>query len=616
MKKETLLMLILLCFFAGNLKAQNQELLRLKKELPLIQDSLRYVDVLNRLAMLYYEINLDTAFNYTKKARSVADRKHYLKGKADAFNNLGVFFDIKGNPQFALKYYNMGYLAYQELRDSGNMVQALMNIAMVYQVMGNESKSRQYFKSTLEEGKKLEKDSILSLAIYNNLLMYGEDYTADSLHFYIHKAQEIARKYQDYRVLIAIEQLIADDMIVHGRREAGLARLEKGIELALQYQLFYASMDMMLAMGGHLKATSPERSFRYFEKALKVAENNGYLIYRQIINRQLFEFFKDNNETKAIHYAQELIRLQEEQNVLNNESSIDYIDYALKDEELKSVQLHASDQRKLLLLTFAALLLMIVILFMIRKNLRRSRHFNQKMLQQNEDLKSALTALEESQADNTRMIKVVAHDLRNPIGGIYTLSGMMLDDQGRSEEDREILELIRTSGKHSLQLVDDLLHLQFKTELMNKELLELSEMVHYCRSLLLSKAEVKEQQILLSVSPVHIKASRDKLWRVLSNLMANAIKFSPRGSVIRVKTGLIKNEVHISVKDEGMGISPELGEKIFDLFTEAKREGTEGEESFGLGLAISRQIVEAHGGRIWYESEQGKGSVFHVSLPV
>jgi signal transduction histidine kinase len=72
----------------------------------------------------------------------------------------------------------------------------------------------------------------------------------------------------------------------------------------------------------------------------------------------------------------------------------------------------------------------------------------------------------------------------------------------------------------------------------------------------------------------------------------------------------------IKIKDHGIGIPLDLREKIFNIFTDAKRKGTSGEHSFGLGLAISKQIIEAHGGRIWLESEVDKGSTFFVSLPM
>jgi signal transduction histidine kinase len=109
--------------------------------------------------------------------------------------------------------------------------------------------------------------------------------------------------------------------------------------------------------------------------------------------------------------------------------------------------------------------------------------------------------------------------------------------------------------------------------------------------------------------------SREKIWRVVSNLLVNAIKFSPEGSAIEVRMQQQENSVVICIQDHGIGIPEKLKAKVFNMFTDARRTGTMGEQSFGLGLAISRQIVEAHGGEIWFESIVGQGTTFYVKLP-
>src|SRR5690606_10958610 len=98
----------------------------------------------------------------------------------------------------------------------------------------------------------------------------------------------------------------------------------------------------------------------------------------------------------------------------------------------------------------------------------------------------------------------------------------------------------------------------------------------------------------------------------------NAIKFSPPGEKIQVRLDVNPNDVCISVKDRGIGIPEHLRTRICDMFTDARRTGTAGEQPSGLSLAISRHIVEAHGGRIWFESdaELGDGTTFFVELPV
>jgi signal transduction histidine kinase len=210
---------------------------------------------------------------------------------------------------------------------------------------------------------------------------------------------------------------------------------------------------------------------------------------------------------------------------------------------------------------------------------------------------------------------LIAHDLRNPIGAIATIAGMMLE-QHRPEDDRIMLDMIKTSGQNSLTLVSDLLQVHTRMEELKKEPADLHSMLHYCVELLHHKADAKAQKVILQAPHIAVPVNREKFWRVISNLIGNAIKFSPTGAVITIKLQELPQRVLISVEDHGIGIPDEMKDKIFDMFTQAKRSGTAGEQAFGLGLAISRQIIEAHGGHIWFESLPGNGTTFYVELPV
>ncbi|KAI9432037.1 hypothetical protein F5148DRAFT_1295869 [Russula earlei] len=215
------------------------------------------------------------------------------------------------------------------------------------------------------------------------------------------------------------------------------------------------------------------------------------------------------------------------------------------------------------------------ILFLVWRNLKRSRKNvvelwrlnwqvskqNERISEQNTQMKKALSALEQSQADNTRMMKIAAHDLRNPISGITTLAGMMLDEPGRTEYDQTRLELIRTSGNNSLELVGELLQIHTQANELTKESVNLDQMLHYCVDLLQHKAEAKKQQIDLQSKPMFLTANREKLWRVISNLVANAIKFSPSGATIAVKSEERSSGILIAVEDHGIGIPAEMQDK-------------------------------------------------------
>jgi signal transduction histidine kinase len=155
------------------------------------------------------------------------------------------------------------------------------------------------------------------------------------------------------------------------------------------------------------------------------------------------------------------------------------------------------------------------------------------------------------------------------------------------------------------------------SEAMTKEQADICALAKTTVELLRFKASEKNQTINLTIPqmPLILTINKEKIARVINNLVTNAIKFSKSGADIHVKLDIDSDGTRLSVADNGIGIPDDLKNKIFDLFTEAKRYGTSGEQPYGLGLSISRQIVEAHNGRIWFESIVGNGTTFYVYVP-
>ncbi|SMD14678.1 tetratricopeptide repeat-containing sensor histidine kinase [Pedobacter nyackensis] len=331
-------------------------------------------------------------------------------------------------------------------------------------------------------------------------------------------------------------------------------------------------------------------------------------------------FDKSGQIPKAYYYLQKYHVIQDSLNQLKAGLKVIDMDRAFRDTEqqYKLALLNKDNQlRKGYLAGFIGIsVLSIVLLGMVWYNLKRSRKLNNKMAEQNKELQMTLGSLEHSQRENTDLMKVVAHDLRNPIGGITSLSELMLQEKGRSAQDITMLELIKTSGQNSLGLVNDLLTSNTLIKDPEKESIDLYLMLRYCVDLLFFKANQKKQKLVLNALHITILVNREKMWRVLSNLIANAIKFSPEGAEISIAMKSLNDTVLIKVEDCGIGIPDHMKDKIFDMFTEAKREGTGGEKPFGLGLAISKQIVEAHNGRIWFHSKPDDGTIFYVELPI
>jgi len=618
MKKLILISSLLLLFRAAGY-GQIEDIRKIQKQLPFIKDSLRYADALNRLAILSYERNVDSTFFYTEKARSISDRADYSKGKADAANNLGIFYDMKGNLQLALRYYNDAYNRYNTIRDTGNMVQATMNIAMVYQEIGKDKKGIASFKSAIALGKRLSRDSIMSLVYFNYLMLYPSSIKSDSIPVYISRAKEIAKKYNDKRVLLAIQQLTADTYIKDNQREKGIAMLKQAADDALKNNLYFLSLDIFIDLGDQYMSTDSAKAVDYFKQALEITKQKEYRVYTETLSRKLYNFYTLKKDVpKAFYYSRQLIDLHSEQEKVDNNSGIDYIAYALKDQQLESTKLRFEYEFWFLLLAVLAFLSTITILIALWRNWKRLKKTTDALRIQFKQSESIMEALDSMNKNYARLIKIVAHDLRNPISAINSISLMLEPEKQLPAEIEELMSLIQVSSKNSLDLINELLETDFDPQqTLTTEEINVDELLKQCTMLLSFRANEKAQQLILtSNSNVKIWGDREKLWRVINNLIVNAIKFSPEGSVINLDSYVVGKDLVIAIKDNGMGIPNEIKNSIFDPFTAARRPGTQGEQPFGLGLYISKQIIEAHHGTIRLESDPGKGTTFYVQLPL
>ncbi len=294
------------------------------------------------------------------------------------------------------------------------------------------------------------------------------------------------------------------------------------------------------------------------------------------------------------------------------------LDILKKNNELK--------QRYLVLMVVGAFLSMIIML-LVYQSWRRSKQnvklltdLNNRINEQKDHLQSVLADLQFSNNEKDRILRVVAHDIRNPIAAIVSLTDLMMSDKSNyTEEQIEFLELIIEACTNALTLTKDILEVSTpnKNE-MATEWVDINTLLSNCISLLRFKAEEKKQEIILYPleKPLSLRINKEKIWRVINNLVVNAIKFSHNDSMIEVAATELENEVLITVKDSGVGIPEQYREKVFEMFTVAKRLGTAGEKSYGLGLSICKQIIESHGGTISFESKEGEGTTFFITLPI
>jgi signal transduction histidine kinase len=239
----------------------------------------------------------------------------------------------------------------------------------------------------------------------------------------------------------------------------------------------------------------------------------------------------------------------------------------------------------------------------------------------NDELRRVYRELEEASRHKSEFLASMSHELRTPLNAILGFSQVLREQMvGEvNEKQKEYLEDILSSGNHLLSLINDVLDLS-KVEAGQVELelapFSLREALERGIVMVRERATQDGVEVVLAASPGVdvVEGDERRIRQVIFNLLSNAVKFTPAGGAVDVSAAQVNGEVRVAVADTGPGIPAEDQERIFEEFQQTGV-GIEQREGTGLGLALSRRLVELHGGRIWVDSEPGKGSTFVFTLP-
>ena len=236
-------------------------------------------------------------------------------------------------------------------------------------------------------------------------------------------------------------------------------------------------------------------------------------------------------------------------------------------------------------------------------------------------LKEQESQLRELNSTKDKLFSIIAHDLRSPFNAILGFSELLIENHNDFEvaESQEYLGLINLSAKNTLILLDNLLawaksqtgNIIYKPEKTNfsaiaREVLDMSKSIAKIKNISLKPIQNDTIEVYVDVN---------MLKTILRNLISNAIKYTHSNGEIVLSAVQNKNNIEISVADNGVGMSEETRSKLFKFDTIVTTTGTANEKGSGLGLILCKEFVEKHGGEIWVKSEQGKGSAFIFSFP-
>jgi len=217
------------------------------------------------------------------------------------------------------------------------------------------------------------------------------------------------------------------------------------------------------------------------------------------------------------------------------------------------------------------------------------------------------------------LVSTVSHELRTPLASLRGFVELMLTREFPPERQREFLLIIHDEVKRLTNLINDFLDIQ-RIEAGRQDYLfkptALPLLIRETLTLFQSNSDELAIHVDVDSTLPLVHADADRVQQVLLNLLSNAVKFSPNGGEIDVGTRQEGAEVLVWVRDQGIGITPEALPKLFTKFFRADNKATRTIGGTGLGLALVKRIITAHGGNVWVESEMGKGSTFFFTLPI
>lgn len=257
---------------------------------------------------------------------------------------------------------------------------------------------------------------------------------------------------------------------------------------------------------------------------------------------------------------------------------------------------------------------------------QRRRELYQELERKNEELEETAQEAKEANAAKTTFLSNMSHDIRTPMNAIVGLSNLMAHDKEDPVKTETYIHKIQIASKHLLGLINDILDMgkiESGEVSLNEEPISLAEQVWQVESIIRPRAEEKGQDFTICIHKIcheYLLGDSVRLRQVFINLLSNAVKYTPSGGKIAFElteqccSASDSAEFHIRVADTGQGISPEFLEHIFEPFTRAENSMTNKIQGTGLGMAITKNIVDMMDGTITVQSELDKGSCFEVTV--
>ncbi|WP_425390717.1 sensor histidine kinase [Ekhidna sp.] len=242
---------------------------------------------------------------------------------------------------------------------------------------------------------------------------------------------------------------------------------------------------------------------------------------------------------------------------------------------------------------------------------------NQQLAEQKETISDQSKRLEKLIDDKDHIIRILAHDLKNPLANITTISNILKEEK-ELDQQRKFIAMIEKVSAQAQGLVNNVLDMATMEQgaiRLKAEMLSVKTVVNQALDLLREPAKQKNINLFVHGVDAMVNTDQTYLQLIFENLVSNAVKFTPQGKNVTINISADQDKVRVKIMDEGPGVLPEEENQLFEKFAKLSARPTGEESSSGLGLSLVKRYVEEIGGKVWFERGDAKGATFVVELP-
>ncbi len=606
----------------------------------------RYIDI----GKIYrFQGDYTKALEYYQKSLKIREELGNKIGISECYNNIGIIYSIQGNYSKALEYYQKSLKIDEELGDKSGISACYNNIGIIYKNQGNYPKASEYYQKSLKIGEELGDKSGNSITYNNigNIYKYQGDY--DNALKYHQKSLKIQKELDDKSGISATYNNIGEIYSLHGDYPIAYKYYQKSLKISIKIGDKYSETYSYFGLGSlYLEQKRTKEAYNYSKKAYTLAEEigNAELIKKssEILAKssEALGRYKEAYKTYVVFKTMNDSLFNEE-----NLKKITDLEYQYKYEKEKQA-IELEQQKKDALnekeiekqaavrnWIIAAFFLMMLLAFYIFRSYRIKLKSNLILRKQkdeiqdkNKQLKSLADQLQQMDQVKSNFFANISHEFRTPLTLVISPLKKLLDDS-KYPGLRKTFNLMLRNAQRQLTLVDQLLDLskiEIKKMKLQASLASLNKFTKVMISSFHSLAEEMSIRLIFieEEKNIEIYFDQDKLHKIISNLVSNAFKFTPPKGTISVIIGKVetasrdnnRNYVKLIVQDNGIGIPEEYIEHIFDRFYQVDSSATRRFEGTGIGLALTKELVELHHGEIMVHSKTNKGTEFIVHLPL